>query len=220
MLSDALQSIALAVAQMHSVDEVLGTVVRGLTAQPDCALARLWLVGPGDVCASCPMRAECPETSRCLHLVASAGASRDGGAPWTRLEGRFRRFPLGVRKVGHIAVTGQGVLLRRLSGGSEWLADPAWAEREGIRGFAGQPLVFRGEVLGVLAVFWRQELGEREFSWLRTFADHAAVALANARAFEELARLRERLEQERDYLREEVKDAPNYSRVRRGVGTD
>ncbi|PTL81660.1 sigma 54-interacting transcriptional regulator [Vitiosangium sp. GDMCC 1.1324] len=213
MLPEALQSIALAVAQVRALDEVLDAVVRGLAAQPEWALARLWLIRPGDLCASCPMRAECPDTSRCLHLVASAGTPRHGRKPWTRLDGRFRRFPLGVRKVGRIATTGQGMLLQRVGGDSEWLVDRAWAEREGIRAFAGQPLVFRGEVLGVLAVFSRRELGTREFSWLRTFADHAAVAIANARAFEELARLRERLEQERDYLREEVRDALSFGEI-------
>jgi transcriptional regulator with GAF, ATPase, and Fis domain len=43
-----------------------------------------------------------------------------------------------------------------------------------------------------------------DFDWLRTFADHAAVAIANARAFEEIESLKKRLEQENDYLREEV----------------
>ncbi|WNG33471.1 GAF domain-containing protein [Archangium violaceum] len=213
MLPEELQSIALAVAQVRAVDEVLDAVVRGLAAQPEWALARLWLARPGDLCASCPMRAECPNTSRCLHLVASAGTPRQARKQWTRLDGRFRRFPLGVRKVGRIATTGQGVLLQRLDGDSGWIVDKAWAEREGIRAFAGQPLVFRGEVLGVLAVFSRRELSAREFSWLRTFADHAAVAITNARAFEELARLRERLEQERDYLREEVRDALSFGDI-------
>ena len=43
-----------------------------------------------------------------------------------------------------------------------------------------------------------------DFAWLRTFADYAAVAIANARAFEEIESLKKRLEQENDYLREEV----------------
>ncbi|RLE20649.1 MAG: hypothetical protein DRJ50_10395, partial [Actinobacteria bacterium] len=41
-----------------------------------------------------------------------------------------------------------------------------------------QPLVFRGEVLGVLAVFSRQSITEEQFGWLRMFANHAAVAIA------------------------------------------
>jgi transcriptional regulator with GAF, ATPase, and Fis domain len=83
---------------------------------------------------------------------------------------------------------------------------PAWAKSEGIVAFAGQPLIFKGETLGVLAVFSRAHIGQGQFEWVRTFADHAAVALANARAFEELARLRQQVELERDHLREEVRE--------------
>ena len=70
--------------------------------------------------------------------------------------------------------------------------------------FAAQPLAFRGEVLGVLALFDTGVLGDEDFQWLRVFADHAAVSIANARAFEEIASLKERLELENLYLREEV----------------
>jgi transcriptional regulator with GAF, ATPase, and Fis domain len=76
-----------------------------------------------------------------------------------------------------------------------------------VRSFAGQPLLFRGEILGVLGVFDRARFTAEDFAWLRTFADHAAVAIANARAFEEIESLKKRLEQENDYLREEVSAA-------------
>ncbi|MBP3953911.1 sigma 54-interacting transcriptional regulator [Gemmata sp. G18] len=40
--------------------------------------------------------------------------------------------------------------------------------------------------------------------WLRTIADHAAAAIATARAFEQIEELRAKLELENEYLREEV----------------
>jgi transcriptional regulator with GAF, ATPase, and Fis domain len=49
--------------------------------------------------------------------------------------------------------------------------------------------------------------------WLRVFADHAAVAIANARAFEEIARLKEDAERERDYLREAVRRALQHGEI-------
>lgn len=98
MLSETLQQIALAAAESLAVDEVLGRIVRGLAETEGLALARIWLLGPGDICAACPMRAECPDQSRCLHLVASAGRSRtEPPEAWTRIDGSFRRIPLGVR---------------------------------------------------------------------------------------------------------------------------
>ncbi len=208
MRPEALQSIALAVAEARAQDRVFALVVRGLLAQPGVALARLWLVEPGDICPTCPVRAECPDQSRCLHLVASAGEPRAAREEdWTRLDGAFRRFPMNVRKVGRIGGTGEPILVEDVATDATWIARPEWAAREGIASFAGQPLVFRGEILGVLAVFSRTRMGPSEFAWLRTFADQAAVAIANARAFEELDRLRANLEQERDYLREEVREA-------------
>jgi PAS domain S-box-containing protein len=105
-----------------------------------------------------------------------------------------------------VAKTGEPLLLPGLRGDEEWIADPKWMKRESIRTVAAQPLVFRGEVLGVLAIFDKGVLGHEDFQWLRVFADHAAVSIANARAFEEIASLKERLEEENVQLREEFRD--------------
>jgi transcriptional regulator with GAF, ATPase, and Fis domain len=80
-------------------------------------------------------------------------------------------------------------------------------KREGVKTFAAQPLIFRDEVLGVLALFDRGVLGQSDFDWLRVFADHAAVSIANARAFEQIEFLKARLEEENIYLRQEVSEA-------------
>ncbi|MBI4271366.1 MAG: sigma 54-interacting transcriptional regulator, partial [Candidatus Rokubacteria bacterium] len=150
----------------------------------------------------------------CLHLVASAGKPvADAGEDWARLSGDFRRFPMNVRKVGRVGGSGEPLLVNTDLAGSPEIARPDWLRRERIVSFAGQPLIFRGEILGVLAVFSRAEIQATQFEWLRTFADHAAVAIANARAFEEVARLRQRLELERDYLREEVREALAFGEI-------
>ena len=100
---------------------------------------------------------------------------------WSGLGGRFRRFPVGVYKVGEIAARAEAIEVPDLQEDPTWLADPAWARREGIRGFAGQPLLHRGQVLGVLGVFLRARLDGELLIWLRMIADHAAVAIVNAR---------------------------------------
>jgi transcriptional regulator with GAF, ATPase, and Fis domain len=99
------------------------------------------------------------------------------------------------------------VLLQEIERDNQWIVCSDWAQREGIRCFAGHPLIFRGEILGVLGLFSRVVIDERQFAWLRAFADHAAVAIANARAFEEIQKLQAQLEMENRYLREEVKMA-------------
>jgi len=214
MKLEALQAVSLAIARERSVESVLQKIVDGLVVQPGVALARLWLKSPGDICARCPMRLECPDQTECLHLMASAGTpTKKGIEDWSRLDGDFRRFPLGVLKIGKIGSTGEPLLLTNLSTESDWIARPKWAESEGIQSFAGQPLIFRGEILGVLAVFCRQTVEADEFNWLRMFANHAAVALANSRAFAEIERLREQLKLENDYLREEVKQEQHFGDI-------
>jgi transcriptional regulator with GAF, ATPase, and Fis domain len=206
MRSSDFPKLMISMAQSRNLDEVLRSIVTGISACSNVALTRIWMIHPGDICATCPLRAECADQSRCLHLVASAGNAGDPQADLTRINGRFRRFPLNVRKIGRIAASGEPLLVSHVQGGEDWIADPTWFRESRIRSFAGQPLIYRGEVLGVLALFDRADLGSDEVEWLRIFADHAAVSIANANAFEEIDFLKARLEEENEYLREEIKE--------------
>jgi transcriptional regulator with GAF, ATPase, and Fis domain len=208
---EALQDVALAGARERSLGAVLTRIVDGLRRQDGVALARVWLIDRGDRCHSCSQAGSCANRSQCLHLVASAGASLDQQTDWSGTDGRFGRLPIAVRKVGTIATTGTGLLINDVA--SDQWADPEWVAREHIVAFAGQPLVFRGDTIGVVAVFRRAEVNSDEFRWLRTLADYAAVAIAQARAFSENEQLRERLERENTYLREEVDAALAFGRV-------
>jgi transcriptional regulator with GAF, ATPase, and Fis domain len=218
MNMDALQDVVLAIAQQRSVAGVLQQIVEQISDCPqagftkktaacaDIALVRIWLIEQGDICAVCHMRADCRDQSHCLHLAASAGKSCSNQEDWSRLDGRFRRFPIGNRKIGHIAATGEPIHITDMIGDSKWVANPEWAKAEGITTFAGHPLVFRGETLGVLGMFSRTSLREGDFERLQSFANHAAVVIANARAFEEIEFLKERLEEEVSYLKDEVSE--------------
>lgn len=109
-------------------------------------LARAWIVGPGDSCASCAMAPDCPERRRCLHLVASAGST-------LRIDGPFRRFPFGARRVGQVASTREPYVTHEAL---ETLADAAWLSAHRVSGFGAWPLVDRGRMLGVIAAFTRR----------------------------------------------------------------
>src|SRR6267142_898029 len=87
------------ILRLLEVRQLLDELAAQLVAACDAALARVWLIGPGDECDSCAMRPECPVQIRCLHLASSAGTS-------TKIDGVFRRFPLGAREVGQTAVSG------------------------------------------------------------------------------------------------------------------
>ncbi|MGA7440619.1 MAG: GAF domain-containing protein, partial [Candidatus Sulfotelmatobacter sp.] len=189
MQAEPLLSLAAQVAGEHHTADVLSAVVRGLAAQPGVALARVWLLSPGDLCQSCFHRTDCADQTQCLHLVASAGSSKSlPGEDWSSLHGQYRRIPRGHRKVGEIGTTGRSILIPDAAATSEWIGNKEWANRESIRGFAGYPLVSRGEILGVLATFNRECLRQQDFSWLEIFANQVAVAITNARAFEQIHR--------------------------------
>ncbi len=206
--------LMLEMPQQRSGAALLDLIVRRLNQRPDVALARIWITKPGDICSTCDLAAECNDRTACMHLEASAGKSiADPNADWSNIDGAFRRFPIGVRKVGKIAATRQPVEAPDITGNESWIARPDWAKSERIRGFGGQPLLFKGEVLGVLGVFTRQPFTQRELLGLRMIADHAAIAIANASAFEEIDELRSKLELENTYLREEVREASRFGEI-------
>jgi transcriptional regulator with GAF, ATPase, and Fis domain len=68
------------------------------------------------------------------------------------------------------------------------------------------PLVHHGKVLGALSVVSRQEgsFGQREVEMLVQIAGQVAMAVDNAMAFRRIAELRDRLDQEKRYLEEEI----------------
>ena len=210
---DSLKTLLLEMAQEHAVAPLLDMIVRQLARRPHVALARIWLIQDGD--CPCPAHERyCDDNARCLHLKASQGKPLvDRQADWSRLDGEFSRFPLGARKVGWIAATGKAVEVNDIEKDSRWIARPEWARREGMLGFGGQPLLYRGEVLGVLAIFTRIRLKHEELVWMRMIADHAATAIVNARAFEKIHRLQEHLELECSYLREEVQEARAFGDI-------
>lgn len=151
----------------------------------DGVLARIWLTGPGDLCVTCPMKSECPDRRRCLHLVASAGLS-------SRLDGPFRRFPIGARQVGRVPLSREPfVVTDRLA--DLGLAERSWLATHRVRGFAAVPIEYGGVVIGVLAVFSRGDFPARELEALTQLARLGGAALGHLQAFRDLAGERNRL---------------------------
>jgi len=211
---ESLKELLLDIAQERSLDALLKMIVNRLATRPHIALARIWLIKPGDICPNCLIREECPDQTQCLHLVASAGASIfNEGEQWNRIEGEFRRFPIGTRKIGEIAQTGKAHEMVNLDEDADWVAHPEWISREKIKGYAGQPLLYKGEVLGVLAIFSRTRLLKEGVFWMRMIANHAASAIANVRAFQEIENLKKQTELENAYLREELYETQKFGDI-------
>ncbi len=213
MRFEALPPIILAIAEQRSLSAVLRLIIETVARQPGVALARLWLRESGDRCPVCRVSESGAEPA--LHLRASAGRPMSSRVDWSRTDGTFHRIELAGSqlKIAHIGKTGESIRIPNLGKDRRWVRDPMWARDEGLVSFAGHGLTFRDEVLGVLAVFRRGRAKNDCFAWLQTLANAAAVAIANARAFEENEALRRELEQERDYLREEVETGGLFGEI-------
>jgi transcriptional regulator with GAF, ATPase, and Fis domain len=200
-----LERIALQMASSLDLQLVLTTITQGLVEELDAAFARIWLLGPGDLCADCYKAADCANRSQCLHLAASAGLYRN-------LNGEYRRIPLGALKIGRIA-QGSGALSTNDVLGDDRLPNKQWMKDNGLRSFAGYPLIFRGDLLGVIAMFGRRPLTDDEFERLAIFAHQAAIAIKNAQLFTEVEQLKNRLQAENLYLREEIRLEHNFEEI-------
>jgi transcriptional regulator with GAF, ATPase, and Fis domain len=179
--ASALDRVTASMTSTLDLATVLGEVTRGLVTELGAALARIWLL----------------RDESTLRLAASAGLSE-------RLDGSYAEVAVGALKIGGIAATRAPVCTNDLARDAR-IADPAWAAKNGLASFGGYPLVFRGELLGVLAVFAPRALGDDDFERLGAFAAHAAVAIKNAQLFDEVSKLSSRLQAENAYLEDKLR---------------
>ena len=185
------------VSLLQSLQPTLSTLVEAGIASCDGVLAQAWLVGPGDLCDSCPMRPECPSQSSCLHLVASAGVESDAVGP-------FRRNPIGIGSLGRIPVS-HAPLVARTGLDALGVAEPAWLTRNQVHALAVLPLEHGERCIGVLAVFSRGGLPEEQLRTLTASTRLGAEAVGNVAAFRTLAA-------DRNHL------AAKNARLRSGLG--
>jgi signal transduction histidine kinase/CheY-like chemotaxis protein/putative methionine-R-sulfoxide reductase with GAF domain len=97
------------------------------------------------------------------------------------------RIRIGESLAGRIAQTGQPLIVEDLQ--NDERVDPAHREADryfGYQTFLGLPLQIGGRVVGVLALRsrTRRRLRDDEVALAQAFADHAAIALENARLYE------------------------------------
>lgn len=203
--------LLLDIAHEQSLELLLQKLVHRAVERPNLACVQIWLLDRGDLCATCLRRPECPDQSRCLHLVAGKGVSlSEAGTEGPRFDDPLARMPMGVGLLGRAAATAQQCQLRNLDPEPTELRGFDWLKQERIRGCGATPILFKGEVLGVIIGFTRNDLPEESRPWGRIFADHIGAAIANARAFEEIQRLKAQLELQNTYLQEEVVEAKAF----------
>ena len=208
---DFASSLLLDLAQERSIEGVMEKAQGAAMTNPEIARTEIWLIGKGDLCPRCPQRPRCPDQARCLHLVAgSENPVHDGVREPTRFFNTEERIPLGVGFIGRIAATGQLTELRNLDDARGEFSVLGSLQMEGIRRCVGTAISFQGEVLGVMAIFSRVNSTKDRLAWQQIFSDHFGAAIANARAFEEIQKLKAELERQNAYLKEEVIEAKAF----------
>ncbi len=103
-----------------------------------------------------------------LDLRASAGV-------YTHIDGAHARISRGSKKIGFIAESRQPHLSNAVL--EDPYVDGAWARREGMRSFAGYPLLVGDRLIGVVALFARHELPEETLLALSSVADQIALGI-------------------------------------------
>jgi PAS domain S-box-containing protein len=175
----AASRVSESVASVFERERILAAIPTALQRTFGAAAARVWLVGPGDVCATCPQASRCSDQKSCLHLVPFGSRSL--------LDEALHRVPIGNFSVGRVAALGAQVATNDLAA-DPGLANPAWARAEKIVSFAGHPLIHAGRLLGVVAMWSRTQLRTETLEALRILARHASTAIAGAELIDDVRR--------------------------------
>lgn len=154
-----------------AVDELLDRVVREAAVLFGSSAARLWLL---------------EDNGQFLSLRASAGER----VPVTGVV----RMQVGEGLMGRIAATRTPLVIDDLEKAPE-RRNAARQRAEGTVAFAGVPLVLGSRVVGALGLGLRERrrFGHEELSLLQSLANHAAIAIENARLYRLLEQRGERL---------------------------
>jgi transcriptional regulator with GAF, ATPase, and Fis domain len=198
------------IAHEQSLQTLLQKLIEGAVEPPHIICAQVWLIEKGDRCATCPFRSECRDLSRCLHLVAGKAKSiLDPGKGLGQFQALDARVPLGITPLGVAVASGQERVVADLEQPAS-AAEPDWMREERIRAYSITPISYKGEALGAITAAAREPFEEQLRPWGQIFADHIGAAIANARAFEEIQRLKAQLELHNTYLQEAVVEAKAF----------
>jgi predicted ATPase/signal transduction histidine kinase len=155
---------------LHSCTE---TVVQYLGA----AFARIWTLNAHE---------------NVLELQASAGL-------YTHLDGPHARVPVGQFKIGLIAQERCPHLTNDVLNDSR-VSNKVWAKQEGMIAFAGYPLMIDDQLVGVIAMFARQELSDELLDRLRLVSDEIASGIKRKQVEQALQASENQLQQKAGQL--------------------
>ena len=150
--------IGLALTRSNDLPEMLIRCAEAIVGHLDAAFARIWTLDAA---------------GKTLELQASAGL-------YTHINGAHARIPVGKFKIGWIAQELKPHLTNDVLTDPR-VADHEWAVREGMKSFAGYPLVVDGQLIGVAALFARHTLEPETLTALGTVSNSIALGIERKR---------------------------------------
>lgn len=155
------------------------------------------------------------ESDNILKLQSSAGV-------YTHIDGFHSRMPCdGKYKISRIALERKPHLTNEVIGDPQ-IYDQEWAKREEIAAFAGQPLLVKGKLVGVMALFSRNPLNEITVKALQSVANEIAIGIEHKQVLDELKRHQENLEKLVESRTSALKDLNEQlqMRIRERISTE
>ena len=119
-----------------------------------------------------------------LELQASAGL-------YTHIDGPHARVPVGQFKIGKIAEERSPHITNDVQTDLR-VSDHEWARQQKMVAFAGYPLVVEDRLLGVMAMFSREQLADDTLDAMASVADVVSQGIERKRAEHELSKSEER----------------------------
>ncbi len=162
------QALAQELASGDQLPDRLRASMQAVVTHVGAAFAQVWTLS---------------EDEDVLELRASAGID-------AHIDCDRARVSVGKCRIGLIAAERAPHLTNDVQNDPS-LGDPEWAAREGMVSFAGYPLLSRGRLIGVMALFAKRKLPPSLMSVLSDVADQLALSIE-----------REMLETERERFRE------------------
>ena len=163
---------------------------------------------------------------RVMGCDAAAVMLPDEGGKWLRVhaldypdsKGIFVEgalVPIEGTLPGDAFKTGNPIVINRLDPDTVSSEMYQKAKAEGMNSFCDLPLISRKRLLGILAVARRDEntFDEDQVQFLSQVANQVAIAIENATVFGEIAKLRDKLAQEKLYLEEEIRGEMDFEGI-------
>jgi GAF domain-containing protein len=157
-LSEIKRQVHIVLASLRKYENLkdrLQAIVESLVKYFNGSFARLWIVD---------------KQRKSLVLKFSAGKYKN-------IYGEFSKVSINSAKIGQIAKSKKPIITNDVAN-DQRIKHPDWAKRQKMQSFAGYPLLYDSQVIGVVAMFSERKLSLVQFEMLGVFCNHISKELS------------------------------------------